>query len=227
MPEYDSLNVHVGTLQKAEGLCTIRWIETHAVLCRERAGALTLRRGMAITLPHCTDHSDANGRSRNVELDPGRPYQRRGFARESQRTPPIRDDPRRDSHRDDFRGPAEPRDAEGDPGRGCAGGRRDGATRVSLGLRKRGDRRAVAVDLRGARGCEAVTRTRGTDGDEHGSRRRTREKELEPAHLIPAGQIFAFQPERRQPQRARQRRVRLERSRPGRKTARREGGAYL
>src|SRR5882762_2116532 len=116
MPEYDSLNVHVGTLQKAEGLCTIRWIETHAVLCRERAGALALRRWMAITLPHCTDHSDANRRSRNVELDPGLTHERRGFARESQRAPPIGDEPRRDTHRDDLRGPAVPRDAEGDPG---------------------------------------------------------------------------------------------------------------
>src|SRR6267378_3741922 len=110
MPEYDSLNVHVGTLQKAEGLCTIRWIETHAVLCRERAGALALRRGMAITLPHCVDHSDANRRSRNVELDPGPTYEHRGFTRESQRAPPIGDEPRRDTHRDDLRGPAERRE---------------------------------------------------------------------------------------------------------------------
>src|SRR2546422_693150 len=116
MPEYDSLNVHVGTLQKAEGLCTIRWIETHAVLCRERAGALALRRGMAIPLPHCIDHSDANRRSRNVELDPGPTYHRRCFARESQRAPPIRDHPGCDAHRDDFRGPAEPLNAQSDAG---------------------------------------------------------------------------------------------------------------
>src|SRR2546426_4316773 len=90
MPEYDSLNVHVGTLQKAEGLCPIRWIETHSVLCRERAGPLPLPRGMAITLPHCIDDPDANRRSRNVELDPGPTDERGGFAREPQRSPPIR-----------------------------------------------------------------------------------------------------------------------------------------
>src|SRR5712691_13382745 len=149
MPEYDSLNVHVGTLQKAEGLCTIRWIETHAVLCRERAGALGLRRGMAITLPHCIDHSDAHRRSRNVELDPGLTYERGGFARESQRAPPIGDDRRCDAHRDDFRGPAEPLNSQSDAGR-CSTGtqRHDDRIGRRVELRAKLERREEVSDHR-------------------------------------------------------------------------------
>src|SRR5438445_12234453 len=114
MPEHDSLNVHVGTLQEAEGLCPIRRIETHGVLCRERAGSLAFPRGMAITLPHRIDHPDAHRRSRNTEVDPRPPYQRRRFARESQRAPPVGDEPGRHTNPDDLRRPTEPRDAEGD-----------------------------------------------------------------------------------------------------------------
>src|SRR4029077_4174848 len=124
MPEYDSLNVHVGTLQKAEGLCPIRRIETHGVLCRERAGLLALPRGMAITLPHCIDYPEANRRARNVELDPGPTDERGGLAREAQRSPPIRDDARRHAHREYLRGPTEPRDTERDAGGGAAGTKR-------------------------------------------------------------------------------------------------------
>ena len=59
MPEYDSLNVHAGTLQKAEGLCPIRRIETHAMLSRYRGGAVALLGRMTITLPHRVHHANA------------------------------------------------------------------------------------------------------------------------------------------------------------------------
>src|SRR5216110_3368553 len=121
MPENDSFNVHVGTLQKAEGLCTVRWIETHTVLCRERARALTLRRRLAIALPHRMHDANANRRSRYTELDTSAPYQRSGVARESQRAPPVGDDARSHAHGDDVGGPAEPPDAQRDAGCGAPG----------------------------------------------------------------------------------------------------------
>src|SRR2546427_12211635 len=89
MPEHDSLNVHVGTLQEAEGFCPIRRIETHGVLCRERAGSLAFPRGMAITLPHRIDHPDAHRRSRNLDLDPGLTGKRAGLPRCALPGPPA------------------------------------------------------------------------------------------------------------------------------------------
>src|SRR5712664_1336916 len=123
MPEYHSLNAHVGTLQRAESLGAICRVETQPMLGRQRCRALALRRRMAITLSHRIH--DANRDTRNSELDPSPTYHRRCVARESQRAPPIGDDRRRDTHRDDFRRPAEPGDAEGDAGRCATGTQRD------------------------------------------------------------------------------------------------------
>src|SRR5258705_9149975 len=125
MPEYDSLNVHVGTLQKAERLCPIRRIETPPIRGRKCAGALALFWRMTITLPHRVDHAKAERGSRHAEFNSGTTDQRRRFARESQRPPPIRDDARRHAHGDDLGGPAEPRDAERDSGSRSTGAQRD------------------------------------------------------------------------------------------------------
>src|SRR6266481_5755593 len=116
MPEYDSLNVHVGTLQKAEGLRAIRRIKTQTVFRRQRPRSLTYRCRVTIALPHRVHDANASLRARTTELDAGTAYQRHGFAAESQRGPPIGTEPRRDAYRDDVGGPPEPRDAEGDAG---------------------------------------------------------------------------------------------------------------
>src|SRR5947209_7962206 len=124
MPEYDSLNVHVGTLQKAEGLRAVRWIETQTVLRRQRGGSLALGRDTAVALSHRVDDAQADRRSRSTELYTLAPHQRGRVAREPQCAPAIRDDGGRDTHRDDFRGPAEPRDPERNAGRRAAGTQR-------------------------------------------------------------------------------------------------------
>ncbi len=141
MPEHHSLNVHVGTLQEAERLCPIRWIETHTMLGRSRAGALALFGRMTITLPHRVDHAKAERGSRHAEFNSRATDKRRGFPRESQRPPPIRDDPRRDTDPDDVRRPAKPRDAKRDPGRRTTGAERDN------------DRVGRRVDLRSELEC--------------------------------------------------------------------------
>src|SRR6266511_5644039 len=71
---------------------------------------------MTITLPHRVHHAKAERGSRNAEFNSRATYQRRRFAREPRRPPPIRDDPWRDTDGDHVRGPAEPRDAERDSG---------------------------------------------------------------------------------------------------------------
>src|SRR5258706_8591249 len=257
---------------------------------------------MTIALPHRVHNAHTNRVSRNTELDPGATYQRRSFARQPHRAPPIGDDARSDTHRNDLGGPAEPRQAQRDAGRGAAGPKRyddcvgwrvelrvelerrkevadhrsgiraatrnpprlsapkiprsspraqhcprqchhgrsandqigrafrrrgNGATRLGLGLRKRRHRGAVPLRSCGPRRRHAVARSRPADRHEHRPRRRSGEQEFESSHLVAAGQVLPFQPQRRQSQRARERRQRLERRGPDAETARRESGAYL
>src|SRR5437667_7940539 len=98
--------------EEAKGLRAVRWVETQAMLGRQRCRAITVRRWMTIALPHRIHDANANRGMRNCQLDTGPTYHRRCFARELQRAPPIRDHPWGDAHRDDFGGPAEPRNAQ-------------------------------------------------------------------------------------------------------------------
>src|SRR5260370_27883852 len=76
---------------------------------------------MPIARPRRVDNAHTNRASRNTALDLAATYRRRSFARQPHRAPPIGDDARSDTHRNDLGGPAEPRQAQRDAGRGAAG----------------------------------------------------------------------------------------------------------
>src|SRR5881394_102901 len=116
---------------------------------RQRAGLLAFSRRMTVAPPHRIYNANAKRRSRNAELKTGPAYQSRGLARESQRAPPIGDEPGRDTDRYDLRGPAEPREAEGDSGRRSAGPQwEDDRVGRRVELRPKLERRKEVADHR-------------------------------------------------------------------------------
>src|SRR2546423_15673255 len=77
VPENGTLHVEGWLQEKRKRFCSIRGIQSHAVLGGESAGTLPLGRGVAVALPHRVHDRKADCRIRQVKSHPA-PAQNRG-----------------------------------------------------------------------------------------------------------------------------------------------------